>query len=409
MVNLIARAMAMVGYFPMVRMNRIARGALLAGLLATTAGCGSGLVGQAGPSARAVMAAPEKSDLKGIDVVDLSSQAVARLGARDQQTSFASALGEAQPVGTVVRQGDVLEVSIWEAPPAVLFGGAAGSSKLADMQGTSVSTTSTLPELLVGLSGSIFVPFAGNVPVAGRSTKAIESDITARLSGKAHLPQVIVRIVRNATANVTVVGEVANSSRMPLTPKGERVLDALAHAGGTRQQSGKMTIQVTRGQQVVSMPLDAVIRDPRQNVMLATGDVVTAIYQPYSFTVLGAAGKNEEVNFESTGLTLAQALGRIGGLQDQRANAKGLFIFRWEDPALASGKVAGPVAADGRVPVIYRANLRDPATFFLAQNFAMRNGDVVYVANAPIAEFQQFVNVIASTVLPLVAVKNSIP
>lgn len=387
--------------------NAIGRLAIAMALALGVGGCGSGLVGQAGPSAGTIAKAPDSAALAGITVVDLDRPATERLLSHSQSRSFARELGGATPVGTVVRPGDVLEVSIWEAPPAALFGGS-GTTAVRGNDGLQLSTTSTLPELLVGLNGTIFVPFAGNVPVAGRTPQQIEAEITRRLAEKAHLPQVIVRIARNATANVTVVGEVANSTRMPLTPKGERLLDALAQAGGTRQPSAKMTVQVTRGDNVVAMPLDTVIRNPAENIMLATGDVVTAIYQPYSFTVLGAAGKNEEVSFESTGISLAQALGRVGGLQDQRANAKGVFIFRWEEPAPLGVTPQGPVDAKGRVPVIYRVNMRDPATFFLAQNFAMRNGDVVYVATAPIAEFQQFVNVVASTVLPLVAVGNSV-
>ncbi|MDR5671452.1 polysaccharide export protein, partial [Burkholderia cenocepacia] len=101
-----------------------------------------------------------------------------------------------------------------------------------------------------------------------------------------------------------------------------RVLDALASAGGVRQPVDKITIQITRGDKVASQPLETIIKDPRQNVSLRAGDVVTALYQPFSFTALGATGKNEEVNFEAQGITLAQALARAGGLQDTRSDAQ---------------------------------------------------------------------------------------
>ncbi|WP_410038589.1 polysaccharide biosynthesis/export family protein, partial [Listeria monocytogenes] len=141
--------------------------------------------------------------------------------------------------------------------------------------GMSVQTSgvTALPEFLVGPSGRISIPFAGLVQAAGRTLPQIEQDIITRLRGKAHLPQVAVRLLRNLSANVSVVGEVANSTRMPLTPKGETILDAIAAAGGTKQQSDKMTIQVSRGGQVYSMPFSAVINDPRQNIVLKTGDV----------------------------------------------------------------------------------------------------------------------------------------
>lgn len=370
------------------------------------AGC-SGLLGQAGPSSRAVSAAADNDMLKGIVVVGLDAEAVKRTMPSGRPASFAADLEPATPVGSVVRQGDVLEVSIWEAPPAALFGGS-GTTAIAPRQ-NQLSTTATLPELLVSLEGTVFIPFAGTIRVAGRTPEAIEAEIVRLLSGKAHQPQVIVRIARNASTNATVVGEVENSARVPLTPKGETLLDALAEAGGVRQPSARMTLQITRGDKVVAMPMDEVIRNPAENVVLAAGDVVTAIFQPYSFSVLGAAGRTDEIVFESTGISLAQALGRVGGLQDQRANAKGVFIFRWEEPDNVVAPPGGPTDARGRRPVIYRVDMRNPATLFLAQNFAMRNGDVVYVANAPITEFQQFVNIIASTVLPLVAVSNTIP
>jgi len=200
------------------------------------------------------------------------------------------------------------------------------------------------------------------------------------------------------------VGEVASSLRMPLTPKGERLLDALAAAGGVRQPVGKITIQITRDGQVRSLPLDTIIQDPKQNVVLHPGDVMTALHQSLSFTALGAVGKNEEVFFEAQGISLAQALARMGGLQDARSNAQGVFVFRFEDPTVvdAGGKPL-PLTPEGKVPVVYRVDLTDPRTFFVTQYFPVRNKDVVYVANAPVAELQKFLNILTSAAFSVYA------
>ena len=72
-------------------------------------------------------------------------------------------------------------------------------------------------------------------------------------------------------------------------------------------------IQLSRGDRVAAMPLEAVIRDSQQNVVIQPNDVVTAYFQPYSFTAMGATGSNSELPFEATGINLAQALGRVGG------------------------------------------------------------------------------------------------
>ncbi len=264
---------------------------------------------------------------------------------------------------------------------------------------------------MVNADGRINIPFVGSVTAAGRNSSQIEREIVNRLAGKAHLPQVIVRMVRNASSTVTVVGDVASSARVPVTAKGERLLDVLATVGGVRQPIGKMTIQITRGQKVASMALGAVIRDPRQNIRLQPDDVVTALFQPFSFTALGATGRNEEVAFEGTGVTLAQALGRVAGIQDQRADVKGVFIFRLEDPAALDPALLQNVqlTPDGKVAVIYRVNLKDPATLFVAQNFPIRDRDVVYVSNAPLADIQKFVSVISSTVFPIATLSTAVP
>lgn len=360
-----------------------------------------------GPSRNAVERAPASTALHGMQLVELGEGVARQAAAAQPEGDFGSVFGDASPIGTTVGVGDVLEVTIWEAAPAALF----GNSNLDSRIGSNVQSSrpSTLPELLVGPSGTITVPFAGQVPAAGRSLRQIEQDIVARLQGRAHKPQAVARIARNTTANVTVLGDVKEPQRVPLSPRGERLLDAIAQAGGSSQPLDRMTIEITRGDRVQRMAARDVIRDPRHNIILKSDDVVSLLYQPYSFTVLGAAGTNQEVRFEGVGLTLSQALGRIGGLQDERADPRGVFLFRWEDRAWA-GPLAASAAAgqDGRIPVIYRADMKRPETYFAAQNFKVRDGDVLFVSNSPVADLQRFVNIVASSVFPVAAVRNSV-
>jgi polysaccharide export outer membrane protein len=203
------------------------------------------------------------------------------------------------------------------------------------------------------------------------------------------------------------VGDVNTSTRVPLVPGNDRLLDALAAAGGVRQPVTKMTIQVTRAKNVYSLPLETIIRNPEQNVMLLPGDVVTALFQPFSFTALGATGKDEEVNFETQGITLAQALARSGGLIDSRSNPKGVFLFRFE-PKSALEWPRQPVMAtpEGLVPVVFRIDLTNPSSFFLMQSFPIENRDVLYVSNAPVTELQKFLNLLFTVAYPVLAAKQ---
>lgn len=363
-----------------------------------------------GPSTRAIgngqdVAFGESS----MTVIDVTNELAQQLEASSRPARFSDVLGDGQAVGTVIGRGDVLDISIWEAPPAALFGSASADARLSSSGSTARGTS--LPEQMVDNEGRVIVPFVGSVLVAGRTPNQVESIVTSRLIGKAHQPQVLVRVTQNTNRTVAVLGDVTNSARIPLTPRGERILDVLAAVGGTRQPAVKTTIQITRDQQLVKMPLAAVIGDPRQNIRLQPGDVMTALYQPYSFTALGATGRNEEISFEASGMTLSQALGRANGLSDERADAKGVFIFRLEPAsALPDGfsNSARPLA-NGTVPVIYRINLRDPRTMFIAQTFPIKDKDILYVTNAPITDFQKFVNVISSGVLPIAAAASVLP
>ena len=288
-------------------------------------GCAS-FLSTIGPSRSAIDAAKPPPNAAAIQIIDIDDAVTRQLLAQRATRLFSETLGNQRIAARTVGPGDVLEVSIWEAAPATLFGTA--SMNTSNMIATSHATT--LPEQPVDDEGFILVPFAGRIPAAGKTLQTIEDEIIRRLNGKANQPEVMVRMTHNLSSNATVVGEVNSSTRVPLVPGNERLLDALAAAAGVRQPVNKMTIQVTRDDNVYSLPLETIIRDPRQNVPLQPGDVVTALFQPYSFTALGATGKNEEINFETQGITLAQALARSGGLIDSRSNARGVFVFRFE-------------------------------------------------------------------------------
>ncbi|PTD16758.1 capsular biosynthesis protein [Sphingomonas fennica] len=388
----------------MLRRTGIFGGMALASLLG-----GCSMMGSDGPSSRTVnaVAASAAEDTYGLKLIDVDDAVARRIKSLDRTSLFSETFGDGHPVATIVGSGDVLDVAIWEAPPAALFGAAA----MAPMVGLPGGMTqSALPEQVVDPEGNIRIPFLGAVRAAGRSPQQVAADIAQRLQGKAHQPQVIVRIARNQSATATVVSEGGGSARVPLTPKGERILDVLSATAAAPQSVSKTTVQLTRGNLVRTMSLEQVIKDPRQNIILQPNDVLTALFQPYAFTVLGAAGRNAEVNFEAQGITLMQAIGRVGGLQNQRANPRGVFIFRFEDPAALGYPTDAPLRTtpDGKVPVIYRLDFKDPKTFFIAQNFPVRNKDVLYVSTAPFAELQKFVTIVAQTILPLVAVDNAV-
>jgi polysaccharide export outer membrane protein len=349
----------------------------------------------------------DKSDtgrVEGIQLVDVNDTLARKLWESKKLGQFAELFPNKAANNYLLGPGDVIEITIWEAPPAMLFSTLAPSSGLVAGSANRV----TLPAQMVAADGTITIPFVGRIVVRGHTPDEIEANIVSHLKGKANQPQVLVGVAKNNASTVTIVGEVGTSAMMPLTPKGERLLDALAFAGGVKQPVTRVSVQLSRGDVTAAMPLDIVIQDPRQNVMLKPGDVVTALFQSQTFSVLGATGKNDEIPFEAQGISLAQALARSGGLNDNRADAQGIFVFRFEDAKLVDDKDASIRAVNGTVPVVYQINLRDPAVFFVTQNFPIQNHDVIYVTNASGAEFRKFLSYVVMITSPALSINSGL-
>ncbi|MDH6299948.1 polysaccharide biosynthesis/export family protein [Polynucleobacter sphagniphilus] len=357
-----------------------------------------------GPSRSQIMENPSAASneaepkIEIIDVTPLTAQNVLKAQKQNQFSDFFPSVKLNQ---NLVGSGDILEVNIWEADPPILFG--ASSNASIAIQNSSTSKATTLPPQVVTLDGTINIPFVGYIKVAGKNTEAIGNQITQALRGKANFPQVLVRLTSNVTSNITVVGNVNNSMLIPISPKQEKLLDAIAMAGGVKDPINKVTIQLARNGKTLTMPLETIIKSPKDNIILAPGDVITSYFQPFSFTALGATSQNQEVTFEAQGISLVQALARVGGVQDTRADSKGVFIFRFEDPSVVSEKqVASTQIINGKIPVVYRVDLSDGGVFLTAQNFPIKDKDVLYVSNASSVELQKFLNILVSAIYPVV-------
>jgi len=291
--------------------------------------------------------------------------------------------------------GDTIEVRLWEAPPAVLFGG--GMQGIAT--GASAIGSVFFPEQAVNRNGKINIPFAGMLNVNGKTTDEVEKMIVRRLTKKANEPQAMVRLIKNNATSVSVIGEVSRSTKMPLTPK-SRILDALIASGWVKHPVDKISIQLTRHNKTHTLPLENIIENPeQQNIGLESGDIITALYQPFSFTALGANSKNEEINFETKGITLAQALARSGGLVSNRSDVKGIFIFRFEDANVVRKISTEPLVSNDKIiPVIYQIDFGNPQSLFAAQRMPIENKDFIYIAEAPSVELKRFLDIISSTI-----------
>lgn len=270
-----------------------------------------------------------------------------------------------------VGKGDTLKISIMETPPAILFIGGADT-------GAPRTGLIELPVVIVDSQGFISLPFIGDLKVLNKTPSQIQKEINEKLSGIANRPQVIVSIMEKRSSNATIIGD-GFSGKMPLTAKGEKLLDAVTLLGNNMYDIKDTLIQISRNNKINEIPLSIVLSNPKYNVQLQNDDVITLINKPSSFISMGATGASREMKFEAVGINLSQALARIGGIRDNQADARGVFIFRYEDSS-----------EQELVPVVYQLDLSNPNSLFVMKNFEIKDNDIVYVATAPIIELQKF-------------------
>ena len=215
----------------------------------------------------------------------------------------------------------------------------------------------------------------------------MQRTIEERLGPRALQPQALV-VIRGSIANtVSVAGESVKGTRVPLSLGGDRLLQVIAAAGGSNAPVHDIFVQLSRGGLTATIPLATLVADPEENIFAEPGDVLTLLRRPQTFSAFGATGRNAAITFTSERLSLAEALGKAGGLIDERADPRAVFLFRYE--AISTVRALGqPIAteAHGEVsPIVYRLDLSDAKSYPLAREFPVHDKDIIFVADAELA------------------------
>src|SRR5262249_9372024 len=158
---------------------------------------------------------------------------------------------------------------------------------------------------------------------------------------------------------VTVTGEVVQGARVPLTVKGDRLLDVIAATGGIKAPAHEAVVRLTRDSSTVSVAFNSILADPRENIFVRPRDVITVVRTPQTFTSFGSTGRNALVPFDAAGITLEEAIAKSGGLEERLADPTGVFLLRFEPTQLVRQLVPeSAMPSNGAlIPVVYRLNM----------------------------------------------------
>jgi polysaccharide export outer membrane protein len=261
-----------------------------------------------------------------------------------------------------------------------------------------------IPDQQVGPDGAITIPYAGRLKAAGRTPAEVQRTIEERLSNKALNPQALVVIRRSVANSVAVSGEGIQGARIPLSLGGDRLLQVIAAAGGSDSPVHDVFVRLSRNGITATVPMATLVADPEQNIFAEPGDVVTLMRQPKTFSAFGAAGKNAAITFTSDRLSLSEAQAKAGGLLDDRADPRAVFLFRYEPVAVvrALGQPIASRAPGGVSPIVYRLDLSDAKSYPLARGFSVHDKDIIFVANAELSQVGKAFAALSTVLGPII-------
>jgi polysaccharide export outer membrane protein len=376
----------------MIKLTRV----VVIGSAILCAGCGSQLLPDSGPNALAVKTGLTWNGPP-YGLVKLSPQVVNVLEEYGPRTLSATFADNRPPPEIKLGIGDIVSVSIFEA--------AAGGLYIPAEAGVRPGNFVGLPNQPIDTHGNIFVPYAGQIPAAGKTPAQVDQEIVDRIKNRAIEPQAVVALVTQNSSLITVIGEINSATtasptgRIVPQPSGERLLDVITRAGGLRDQGQDTWVVLERHGRRAAAPFGSLIYEPGNNVWAWPNDTIYLYKEPQTFLAFGASGLQGQFPFSAGAassawrMTLAEAVAAAGGLLDLVADPGSVFLYRREPRELAEtlgvdcSKMDGPT-----VPIVYSVSFSDPAGYFLATRVQMHNKDVIFAANAQSVEITKFAN-----------------
>lgn len=367
---------------------RGARHLVLMLLVATVAACG---LPRSGPNKSEIFAGSvlREGDAFVVSVNDRVTRATAVVPA----LGFSDSLRTGGRIGAdTINPGDVLTLTVYENVAEGLLASQGQNSTV-------------LNEVQVDGEGFIFVPYAGRIRAAGNTPDQLREAITRQLDAQTPDPQVAVRRVAGDGSTVSVLGTVGGQGVYPIQRPTRTLAAMLANAGGVTIEPDIAQITVTRGNHQGSIWLTDLYDHPILDIALRNGDRILVREDSRRFVALGATGAQNLVPFRTRTLSAIEAIAQVGGLNPNLADPTGVFIFR-NEPAAIANAVLGRTDLVGDQRFAYVLDLTQPTGMFMARDFAIRDGDTVYVTEAPFAQWQKTIAALTGQVAQINSLRN---
>jgi len=280
--------------------------------------------------------------------------------------------------------GDVLTIGVWDHPELTIP--------------AAVQRTAEFDGFRVQADGTISYAYAPNIQAEGKTIAEVRAELVKRLSRVIENPQVDVKVVGFRSQRTYVTGAVTKPGVFPITEVPMTLIDAINQAGGLTENADWTSVTFTRGDKTEVIALNDFYEqgDVSKNRLLKHGDIVhIARNDQQNVFVLGDVKKSGTVGINRYGLSLAQALSESGGLNENTANASGVFVLRKRD-----------LEKEGVLADVYQLDAKSITALVLADKFRLQPSDIVYVTSAPVARWNRVISLLLPSVTAVERVDN---
>jgi polysaccharide export outer membrane protein len=336
---------------------------MLAAILLSVGGCS--ITPRSGPTASAITS--PSADEASYELVELTPATLGAFLVSDTtapRTGAGFGRARAPSSGFSIGPGDTLRVVVFERSDGGTFG-------------TTATGGTAFQAVRVDDRGTVTLPYAGRVRVAGGDLQRASEAIRGALAGRVVDPQVHVELVSSPGQSVLVSGEVKTPGRVTTAEGPLSVVDAVARSGGPTAPARSVDVTVYTAGSMQRMPYARLLEQPP--IYLSRGDTVIVETNAKRFTVAGAVSRPGLHEMVSNRMSMLDGLGVAGGLNDDAASPGNVFLFR-----LRPGLDGTPR------PLVLRLDLAKAESMFVAQRVGLLPDDAIYVTNAPVYEIGKF-------------------
>lgn len=281
------------------------------------------------------------------------------------------------PKSYLIGNGDLLSILVWDHPELTIATAAAQA-----LAASAIPGAQTPAGFVVDQDGIVQFPYVGPVKLAGLTELQARSLLSSLLLKSIKKPDITLRVQAFRSKRIYVDGEVKTPGNLTIDDVPMTLLEALSRAGGMLPTADQSNINISRAGVVYQINLPLLLQHGINPaiLLLAQGDVVRVISRDENkIYVLGEVNLPRALPMNNGRLTLTQALGEAGGLNQTSAAAKKVYVIR----NVASSE-----------PLVYNLDAESPISMALADNFELNPRDVVYVDASGLARYNRMISLI---------------